>query len=228
MDKYILDNTITIQLPKEIEKNSAIECVKDAIEKLKTSIENKKKEELLITKREELLAAKKREFEDLKISDILMDLKNANKEYILDIVEYSSHYKSNIYVKLIIQYYCIYYDIKLFDYESIFSAANSRIIFGMIINIPIFILEKLYGNDFIPEDINTKEELAYYKLHNSIRIDNICKFVDGSYTRFIQDYLLQNHFDLLKAQNSELLKIFKSGDDMKYIYTMRDSLKNYS
>jgi len=212
MSEYVLENVITVQVPKELEKSVVSGLIQDTIMKLKIEAEDKK--------REESLNQKIKEIAGMNLTELLINLKTANRDRILDIVEHHPLYETDIYVKLVTQYYCKYNDIET-KYEDIFTAKVSHVVLGMLINIPVYILEKLLMKQCHKW---IDEEFEYYKNNGSVRIDNICEHVDFTFNPYLQQYLIRNHYALLKKYNNLISRNYK--DEFARINEMKDTLKN--
>jgi len=144
-------------------------------------------------------------FKDKTVKEILHDLNNnVTREYIENIIKWSSEYKNNCAVTLIVQYYAYYYGIAISNRMSIFDTNDSRVILGLLLHISADILVKMSNDKSFYVNMSSwvLEELEYYKNNKNIRIDKICESVNfGSHSNIICDYLILNHIDLLRKHN---------------------------
>jgi len=220
MSKHILDDVITIKIPKGFDKDEVTKRIQCLLENL--ALERKEHDEKI--KLENKIIA----INNTTATNDILNILKADKDFTRDIVNYSKIYREDIFIRLVTQFYCKYYDLPIV-YDAIFFDTESSVILGMIINIPIGILEKMVGYHTLKEWI--KEEMEYYKINNHIRIDNVCKMTHFDHNchlhEFLTTYLLHNHYDLLKKYDSKLLLLMTLKlDATTQLYAMKDTLKN--
>jgi len=239
MDKQIIDDAITVVVPDGVDRKILSERIANLINELKLSNAQKNDKEYSISfkvpsridkdriaKEFESLCSKmyveyiEKEYDEkikrMSLEDALKEIKYGNKDSFVKIIQKSPLFEDNIMINVITKYYALFWEypfsmnkIVADEVAAIFAFNISKLILGLLLNIPPYVLRalryKVILDDHTSKWIN--EELEYYDINNSYRIENLIDNVPNDAHPIIKNYFRQNHYDHVKNKRADLLTL---------------------